>query len=130
MKIWLMVCLAVALTSCSTAPSSSTAPASRDSGVVVLVEYSIQPGQELTALREISKLVATVEALEPECGGIEIIQDTSDKTKITLIERWPSQELFLGPHMQKAHIQSFISRAGAFLAGPPEISFWHPVGGA
>lgn len=57
-----------------------------------------------------------------------MLQDAGDPTRFTLIEHWPSREIFLGPHMQQPHIQSFIQRAGGFLEGPPEISFWHPVG--
>ena len=49
----------------------------------------------------------------------------ADPGRFTLIEQWPSQEMFLGPHMQQPHIQSFIQQAGLFLAGPPDISFWH-----
>lgn len=100
------------------------------SEAVVLVNYRSLPEHAATARREIAELVATVQAMEPDCGGITMLQDTSDPTRFTLIEHWPSQEIFLGPHMQQPHIQSFIQRAGAFLAGPPDISFWHPVSGA
>jgi quinol monooxygenase YgiN len=34
----------------------------------------------------------------------------------------------VGPHMQQPHLRSFIERAGSFLAGPPDISFWHACG--
>jgi len=97
---------------------------------VVLVSYRSLPDHSETAKHEIGKLIATVQAIEPDCGGITMLQDTSDPTRFTLIEHWPSQEIFLGPHMQQPHIQSFIHGAGTFLAGPPDISFWHPVSGA
>jgi quinol monooxygenase YgiN len=97
------------------------------SGVVVFVAYRSLPGHSDTAAHEIGALVASVLSLEPGCGGITMLQEASDPTRFTLIEHWPSQETFLGPHMQQPHIQSFIQSAGAFLAGPPEISFWHPV---
>ena len=97
---------------------------------IVLVRYQALPDQVAAAQREISALVAKVQASEPDCGGITMLQDAADPTRFTLIEHWPSQEIFLGPHMQQPHIQSFIQAAGAFLAGPPDISFWHPVGGA
>ena len=99
-------------------------------GVVVLVSYRSLPEHRDTAKREIGELIATVQAIEPDCAGITMLQDASDPTRFMLIEHWPSQEIFLGPHMQQPHIQSFIQRAGAFLAGPPDISFWHPAGGA
>ena len=99
------------------------------SGTTVVVSYRVLPDQVETALREIGSLIATVQACEPDCHGITMLQDANDLTRVTLIERWPSQELFLGPHMQQPHIQSFIQAAGTFLAGPPEISFWNTVGG-
>ena len=97
------------------------------SGAVVLVSYRSLPEHSDTAKREIGSLVAAVQTLEPDCAGITMLQDAGDPTRFTLIEHWPSQETFLGPHMQQPHIQSFIQSAGAFLASPPEISFWHPV---
>ena len=97
---------------------------------VVIVGYRALPDQVDTAKREISNLIATVQSVEPDCGGITMLQDATDPSRITLIEHWPSREIFLGPHMQQPHIQSFIQSAGAFLAGPPDISFWHPVSGA
>jgi quinol monooxygenase YgiN len=38
-----------------------------------------------------------------------------------LIEEWTSEAAYTGPHMQTPHLQAFIGRAGAFLAGPPDI---------
>ena len=100
-------------------------PAAR---TIVLVGYRALPDQVEAARREIAALVAQVQATEADCGGITMLQDASDPTRFTLVEDWPSREIFLGPHMQQPHIQSFIQRAGAFLAGPPDISFWQPVG--
>lgn len=95
------------------------------SETVVLVSYQAMPGRAETARQELGELVATVLATEPDCGGITLLQGSNDAARFMLIERWPSQEIFLGPHMQEPHIRSFIERAGAFLAGPPDISFWH-----
>ena len=95
------------------------------SETVVVVSYRALPGQSDTARRAIADLVGAVLSREPDCGGITILQDSDDPARIMLIERWPGKEIFLGPHMQQPHIQSFIQEAGAFLAGPPDISFWH-----
>lgn len=94
------------------------------SEIVVLVSYTALPGKAEAAKQALAELVATVLSSEPECAGITLLQNASDATRFTLVERWPSQEVFLGPHMQEPHIQSFIQSAGAFLAGPPDISFW------
>jgi quinol monooxygenase YgiN len=98
------------------------------SGTVVIVSYRSLPGQSERAESEIRALVENVVASEPECGGITILQESVDPTRITLIENWSSQETFLGPHMEQPHIKDFIQGAAEFLAGPPEISFWHSIG--
>lgn len=110
--------------------TTSVSSGARMSRAVVIVSYRALPDHAAAAKHEIGKLIATVQAIEPDCGGITLLQDASDSARFTLIEHWPSREFFLGPHLQQPHIQSFIQRAGAFLAGPPDISFWHPVGGA
>lgn len=94
---------------------------------IVIVRYRALAEQVETAKREIAALVASVLAAEPECGGITMLQEAGDATLFTLIETWPSQQVFLGPHMSQPHIQAFIQSAGAFLAGPPDISFWNPL---
>jgi quinol monooxygenase YgiN len=98
------------------------------SKTIVLVSYRAQPDHVAEALASIGTLIAKVQEVEANCGGITMLQDSNDPTHINLIEHWPSQEEFLGPHMQQPHIQQFIRDASAFLAGPPEITFWQPVG--
>ena len=97
------------------------------SRTVVMVTYRAQVPHVETARQNIAQLVATVLAKEPECGGITMLQDENEPTRITLIELWPSKALFLGPHMQQPHIQAFIESAAGFLAGPPDISFWQSI---
>ena len=92
---------------------------------MVLVDYRTLPGQTDAARLALGELVAKVQALEPDCHGIRLVQDPTDPTRITLIERWSSADVFRGPHMQQPHMQAFIQSAGAFLTGPPDISFWH-----
>ena len=94
------------------------------SEVTVIVSYQALPTYADVARKAIADLVATVILEEPDCLDITLLQDSIDPARFMLIERWPSQEIFLGPHMQQPHIQSFIQEAGAFLAGPPDISFW------
>jgi quinol monooxygenase YgiN len=97
---------------------------------VIFVSYRTLPGQIDEALAAIGALIATVQAVEPDCAGITMLQDAGDPTHIRLVERWTSQEIFLGPHMRQPHIQAFIQSASAFLTGPPEITFWRQVSGA
>lgn len=95
------------------------------SETTVIVDYRAQPDQVERARAAIGTLVRAVLATEPECGGIRFLQDANDPARFTLVERWPSQAVFLGPHMQQPHIRAFIESAGAFLSGPPSITFWH-----
>ena len=96
---------------------------------VVLVSYRALPGRIDEALAAIGALIATVQAVEPDCRGITMLQDAGDPTHIKLVERWTSREMFLGPHMNQPHIRSFIQSASAFLTGPPDITFWRQVSG-
>ncbi len=100
------------------------------SQTIVLVEYRVRADRVAEALAAISELIETVRAIEPDCAGITMLQDDDDPARINLIEHWPSREAFLGPHMQQPHIQQFIEGASTFLEGPPDITFWHRVGGA
>jgi quinol monooxygenase YgiN len=92
--------------------------------IVVLVDYRARPGQEAAARERIARLVAEVRAREAQCGGIRILQQLDDPSRITLVEAWPDREHFLGPHLQQPHIQAFIAEAATLFEGPPAISFW------
>ena len=94
------------------------------SGSVVIVSYRSQPGRQDRTKFQLEKIVSDVLRQEPDCGGIEMLQAHDDPTRITLVERWSSREVFLGPHLQTEHILAFIARSEEFLAGPPDISFW------
>lgn len=91
---------------------------------VVMIQYRTLEGQHQVAERELGALISRVREAEPDCGGIAMVRDAEDPSRICLIEDWPSRESYLGPHMQTRHLQAFIQRAGSFLAGPPDISFW------
>ena len=95
------------------------------SEITVVVRYQALPAHADAARKAIAALVATVLSEEERCLSITILQDANDPARFMLVERWPSRELFLGPHMQQPHIKSFIQSAGAFLSGPPDISFWN-----
>lgn len=96
-------------------------------GIHVIIRYQAQPGCAATALRELSDLVAVVRAEEPDCTGITIVNSVDDAGRIVLLETWTSREAYAGPHLQTPHIQAFIGRAGSFMAGPPEITYWNHV---
>lgn len=95
--------------------------------VTVVITYQAQVGQDTVALRELTTLIATVVANEPACMGIRLHQDADDDTRFLLYERWTDRDAYTGPHMRTPHLQAFIEKAPAFLAGPPDITFWEVI---
>lgn len=92
-----------------------------------MIEYRALPGRETVAQRELAALVSIVVENEPDCSGIEILQDIDDGTRIVLYERWSSREAYTGPHMRTPHILAFIKKAPDFMAAPPSITFLDQV---
>lgn len=90
----------------------------------VLIEYRALPGRVERAITELERLVTEVVQKEPDCFGIRVLQDPADPERLLLAELWSSQEAYLGPHFQTAHLQTFIAGAAALFAGPPVIRFW------
>jgi quinol monooxygenase YgiN len=95
--------------------------------VIVVITYQAAAGNAGVARAELAALIATVTDEEPDCHGIELVQDVDDETRFLLYERWSSRDAYTGPHMRTAHIRAFIDRAPATFAGPPSIAFWRPV---
>ncbi|HEX7022179.1 MAG TPA: antibiotic biosynthesis monooxygenase [Trueperaceae bacterium] len=98
------------------------------SNTVVLIHYHALEGQHEAAARELGALIARVREAESDCGGITMVRNSDDPSRICLIEEWSSREAYLGPHMRTPHLQEFIQRAGSLFGGPPDISFWDPLG--
>ncbi len=95
------------------------------SQVIVVIAYRAQPGKAPAARAALGGIIASVLAKEPDCLGIELLENTGDDTRFLLYETWTSQEAYVGPHMQTPHIKAFIAAAAGIFAGPPDISFWH-----
>jgi len=99
-------------------------------GVTVVIVCPIQPDKTELARREFSTIIQTVVANETACHGIDLHVDADNPNRLLLIEYWDSKETFTGPHMQTPHMQAFLQRAQAFLAGMPEFSFWREFAAA
>src|SRR5215213_9816963 len=95
--------------------------------VTVLIACSIVPDQIDVARREFTAIINTVGTNEPACHTIRLCQDIDDPNRLLLVEEWDSKEAFTGPHMQTLHMQAFLQRAQAFLAGEPEFRFGHEL---
>ena len=94
---------------------------------IVMIHYHALEGQHEAAARELGALIAEVQELESDCGGITMVRNSDDPARICLIENWTSRDAYLGPHMQTPHLKAFIQRAGSIFAGPPDISFWESL---
>ena len=91
--------------------------------VTVVIRTQLLPDSVEQGKQDLLALAEEVRKVEPDCLAIELAQDVDDPTKITMIEKWTSREAYEGPHMQSAHMQSFIEQSSKYFAGPPDISF-------
>jgi len=93
----------------------------------VIIKYQSQPGKEAAARAALENIAAQVLAGEPDCLGIEILEEVGAPGCFLLHERWTSQDAYTGPHFQTPHLKAFIAQAPAAFAGPPDITFWRMV---
>ena len=95
--------------------------------ITILIRTQLLPDSVEQGKQDLLALAQEVRKVEPDCLAIELAQDVDDPTKITMIEKWTSREAYEGPHMQSAHMQSFIEKSSKYFAGPPDISFYEGV---
>ncbi len=91
--------------------------------LIVLVKYKAQPSKSEEAIAGFIKLVEAVKN-EPNFVNITLHTDPKDDSNILLYEVWSDENYYNGDHMKTAHLQSFMEKSRAYLAGPPEISQW------
>lgn len=95
------------------------------STITVVIEYRALPDKAGQAFSELESLIRTVVAREPDCHGIQLLQESDDPTRALLYEVWTSREAYLGPHLQTPHLLAFKAKASSLFAGPPKIQFWN-----
>jgi quinol monooxygenase YgiN len=95
--------------------------------VTVVITCAIKPDKLETARRELDAVIKTVLANEPACHGIRVHEDPRNPQRWMIIEVWDSEEIFTGPHMQTAHMQSFLKTAEEFLDGVAQFGFWREI---
>ncbi len=98
-----------------------------EDAVTVAIECRAQPGKGAVLRDELAVLARTVVANEPDCLGIEMLQDEDDDARILMYERWTSRHAYTGPHTQTPYFKAFVSRSPAFAAGPPAVIFWRSL---
>ena len=95
--------------------------------VTVVITCAIKPDQLETARLELAAVIETVMSQEPACHGIRVHDDARNPTRLLIIEKWESEEIFTGPHMQTPHMKTFLERAQTFLDGAAEFRFWREI---
>lgn len=63
----------------------------------------------------------------PRYRGIRVHDDPKNPQRMLIIEHWDSEEIFVGPHMQTPHMQTFLKAAEEFLDGEANFGFWHEI---
>ncbi len=92
--------------------------------LIVVVKYKTQPNKDSLALFSLMQLIAKVKK-EPNYKNIIVHTNPLDKTDIMLYEEWSDEAYYKGAHMATIHLRKFMGDSRAFLAGPPEITFWN-----
>jgi|SRR5688572_6234566 len=100
-----------------------------DSGtlVTVIITCLIKPDKIEEAKRELEAVIKIVMAQENACHGVRVHVQPKQPQRLLIIERWDSEEVFTGPHMQTPHMQTFLKKAETFLDGVAEFSFWKEI---
>lgn len=91
--------------------------------LVVFIKYKTQPNKNVDAVVALESLIKEVEK-EDHFEKIKMYIDPNDNSNILLYEEWGDENYYKNEHSKTEHLQKFISESTAFLAGPPEISFW------
>ena len=91
--------------------------------LVVVIKYKALPNKSVDAVTGLRKLIEHVEK-EDHFVSLKLHIDQKDNSNIMLYEVWDDELYYRNQHMKTEHLQEFIVESQAFLAGPPEISYW------
>jgi len=88
-----------------------------------MVKYKTQPNKNVDAIVALETLISKVKK-EEHFKKIKMYVDPNDNSNILLYEEWEDENYYKNDHMKTEHLQRFVIESSAFLAGPPDISFW------
>ncbi|MBX3620497.1 MAG: antibiotic biosynthesis monooxygenase [Rhizobacter sp.] len=92
--------------------------------VTVVITCLVRPEKLSEARSALEGVIRKVMSLEPACRGIRVHEDPKRPERWLIVERWDSEAVFSGPHMQQPHMQAFLKTAETFLDGAAEFTFW------
>lgn len=90
---------------------------------IVIVQYKTLQNKSVDAITGLKKLIEQVKK-EDHFVNLRLHVDQKDNSNILLYEEWDDELYYKNQHMKTEHMQQFIVESQAFLAGPPEITFW------
>jgi quinol monooxygenase YgiN len=93
--------------------------------VTVVITSVIKPGKMKIAKLALKTVIKIVVEQESACRGIQVYDDPCDPQRLLIIEKWDSKEIFLGVHMQRPHMITFMKMAESFLEGKTGFTFWN-----
>ena len=91
--------------------------------VVVIIKYKTQQNRSVDAITGLKALIEEVKK-EDHFVSLRIHVDQNDNSNILLYEEWDDELYYKNQHMKTEHLQKFMADSQAFLAGPPNITFW------
>lgn len=91
--------------------------------IIVIVQYKTLQNKSVDAITGLKMLIEPVKK-EDHFVNLRLHVDQKDNSNVLLYEEWDDELYYKNQHMKTEHMQQFIVESQAFLAGPPEITFW------
>lgn len=93
----------------------------------VVATLPIQPDKVAEFEKTFLELAKKVRENEKGCERYELCRSVESPSTFVVVERYASPEA-LGEHSKTPYFLEFMSKAGAFVAGAPQIDVLRPAG--
>ena len=91
----------------------------------VILEISLKPDEIDSAIALFKESLPDTRAYDG-CQSIEVIQGDDDPTCLIVYEKWESRSHY-EKYLAWREETGFLDKLGAFLAGPPKITYLNSV---
>ena len=93
-----------------------------DEKITVLAILKAKAGSEENLKATALSLIEPTRT-EAECISYDLHQDTAEPARLMFYENWQSKQA-LDRHIQTPHLQDFLAKSKALLAGPLDVTIW------
>ena len=93
--------------------------------ITVLARIRAKNGMEEKIKQDCTALIEPTRS-EAGCISYDFHVNTEDKCSFMFYENWVSKKT-LDEHLQKTHLQAFVSKAEGLLAEPMDITIWEKL---